>query len=57
MPKEEEKNIEEIKKPIAQVVEDTIEDDDLGPQFPTSINQNLKDLIDDNPNKLIGCGG
>lgn len=56
MPKEEEKNIEEIKKPITQAVEDTIEDDDLGPQFPTSINDDLKDMIDDNPNKLIGCG-
>lgn len=30
---------------------------DIGPDFPTSINEDLQKLVDDNPNKLIGCGG
>ena len=60
MPKEDEtlKNVTEIKeeKSISKE-EDNLDLDDLGPEIPTSLNEDLKDLIDDNPNKLIGCGG
>lgn len=60
MPKEKTTPEEPTKKPNT-LSENELDDNTEGFSddfnIPTSLNEELKDKLDDNPNHLIGCGG
>ncbi|MCB0502852.1 MAG: hypothetical protein KDD32_09205 [Bacteroidetes bacterium] len=58
MPKEKEetkKEAEHLK--VIQAIEEEMMPNDVLPDLPTSLNEELSEKIKDNPNKFIGCGG
>ncbi|MEZ5003069.1 MAG: hypothetical protein R2730_08520 [Chitinophagales bacterium] len=54
--KEESKKEAEHLNDIQAIDEELIQNDVL-PDLPTSLNEELAEKIKDNPNKFIGCGG
>ena len=58
-PSEDDKVKEELtpKTKVEQQEDEFDLDDDGVVDIPEPLNQSLNDLVDDNPNKLMGCGG